>query len=151
MSLLTLLFAKPSSPAPPPAPPPAEPAVSAQPQPEPSAPPSLTALPFSGVVAPTAGTASQAPAATAGPASPTGTPVTATAVRAEFTRPDEDVERTRAIEFQRRWSLAEVLGAIGKAPGAEAILARADRPGPVEPGSLMEAVKSLRASLPSRD
>lgn len=85
------------------------------------------------------------------PASPGGTPVTAPAARFEFGRPAADAERAPAVETKRRWSLAEVLGAIGKAPGPEAILARADRPGPVEPGSLLEAVKAMRASIPAAD
>jgi hypothetical protein len=95
-----------------------------------------------------------APLAGALPARPaiqSGTPVTAPAARVEFGRPTDDAERAPAIETKRRWSLAEVLGAIGKAPGPEAILAMADRPGPVEPGSLLEAVKAMRASIPSGD
>lgn len=150
MSLLNLLFAKPSSPAPPPAPPP-EPNTQAQPGP---AAPTSTPAPIATTEPAGSGQRSPAPAAPAGMfaggrgAASAGTPVTAAAVRAEFTRPDEDAERSRAMEMQRRWTLAEVIGAIGKAPGPDAILARADRPGPVEPGSLIEAVKAMRASIP---
>jgi hypothetical protein len=125
---------------------------------------SLLILPLTGSVPHVSGHAAPVPSPVPSPAADSdlrtrtapdrGTPLSATAVRSEFAASASQPERPEApdrAEAPRRWSLAEVLGAIGKAPGPEAILARADRPGPVEPGSLLEAVKALRASLPSHD
>lgn len=82
------------------------------------------------------------------PRSRAGTPVTASAVRADFApgRPEalpaeplSDVE----IPLERRWRMAEALAAIGGGPRAESLIERANRPGPVPPGSLIEAIKLL--------
>jgi len=145
MSRLDLFFARPPTPPPPPAP---------QPPPSGSATVSARPTPDSagGVAPPPAPAPTQAaPRGSAIPASPGGTPAAAPAVRVEFGQPAENAGRARAIDMQRRWTLAAVLGAIGKAPGPEAILAKADQPGPVEPGSLLEAVKAMRASIPAAD
>ncbi|HET9069339.1 MAG TPA: hypothetical protein VFN28_11900 [Amaricoccus sp.] len=40
--------------------------------------------------------------------------------------------------------MADVVAAIGGGPRARLLIEAASRPGPVEPGSLLEAVKALR-------
>jgi hypothetical protein len=77
----------------------------------------------------------------AAPADPTrtGTPLTASAVRTDFAEPMSDVE----IPLQRAWRMAEALAAIGGGPRAERLIELANRPGPVPPGSLLEAIKRL--------
>jgi hypothetical protein len=103
-----------------------------------------------GPVAPVQGAARPLPAATHAPGSGrSGTPVTAPAVKADFAagEPLSDVE----MPLQREWRMAEALAAIGGGPRAEWLIRVASRPGPVPPGSLLEAIKMLGiADLDSR-
>ena len=77
-----------------------------------------------------------------------GTPVTAPAVKADFASDrmaPESGDKIHDIEIplQREWRMAEALAAIGGGPQAESLIERANRPGPVPPGSLLEAIKML--------
>ncbi len=96
-----------------------------------------------------------AAAAVQAPPTTAGTPVTAPATRHAFTPPDaqptsEERERAYALENQRKWRVADVVAAISGGPRAQLLIEAASRPGPVQPGSLLEAVKALRPapSLP---
>jgi hypothetical protein len=98
-------------------------------------------------VSPAAGAAARE--TTAGTAQPTaGTPVTAAATRHAFatseSHPSDEPARAWALENQRQWRLADVVAAISGGPRARMLIEAASRPGPVEPGSLLEAVKALR-------
>jgi hypothetical protein len=76
----------------------------------------------------------------------TGTPVTAPAVRPEFANAPSTAEEPLCdveIPLQREWRMAEALAAIGGGPRAERLIERANRPGPVPEGSLLEAIKTL--------
>ena len=85
----------------------------------------------------------------AGPGAPPvtrGTPVTAPATRHAFTatgRPPSATPR-EPLEGRRTWRMADVVAAISGGPRARMLIEAASRPGPVEPGSLLEAVKALR-------
>ncbi len=77
-----------------------------------------------------------------------GTPITAPATRPAFSAApaatsSEDEARAHALKMQRQWRLADVFAAIGGGPRAERLIEAASRPGPVEPGSLTEALKAL--------
>jgi hypothetical protein len=72
-----------------------------------------------------------APQPTAAAAS--GTLVSAPATRRAFGE----------AEIERQWRLADVFAAIGGGPRAERLIEAANRPGPVAPGSLAEALKAL--------
>lgn len=78
----------------------------------------------------------------------TGTPVTAPATRRAFgkteaTPPAEDEAPAYPAHAERQWHLADVFAAIGGGPRAERLIEAANRPGPVAPGSLAEALKAL--------
>ncbi len=82
-------------------------------------------------------------------AAASGTPVTAPATRHAFGLPEEapaseERERAYALASQRKWRMADVVAAIGGGPRAQLLIEAASRPGPVQPGSLLEAVKALR-------
>lgn len=85
----------------------------------------------------------QAPAATSPPAP--GAAITAPATKPDFRTAAPD--RAAAAEA-RTWRLSEVAAALGAGPQAERLLAAAERPGPVAPGSLMETLKLLRSAAP---
>jgi hypothetical protein len=74
--------------------------------------------------------------------------VTAAATRHAFAtsepHPSNEPARAGALENQRQWRLADVVAAISGGPRARMLIEAASRPGPVEPGSLLEAVKALR-------
>ena len=91
------------------------------------------------------GAASQAAAALP-PEAAGGTPVTAPATRHAFGQASGvSQQRGRAGAAQSRtWRMADVMAAIGGGPRALRLIEAAGRPGPVEPGSLLEAVKALR-------
>ena len=63
-----------------------------------------------------------------------------------YTTPDALVlvDEIRALEARRTWRMADVVAAISGGPRARMLIEAASRPGPVEPGSLLEAVKALR-------
>jgi hypothetical protein len=89
------------------------------------------------------------PAATTPAPAFSGTPVTAPATRHAFTAPEapsasEDRERAYAMASQRRWRMSDVVAAISGGPRAQLLIEAASRPGPVQPGSLIEAIKALR-------
>lgn len=90
------------------------------------------------------------PAASAsGPPATSGTPLTAPATRHAFTLRDtplasEEQEPALALESQRTWRMSDIIAAISGGPRAEHLIEVASRPGPVEPGSLMEAIKAVR-------
>ena len=46
----------------------------------------------------------------------------------------------------RSWSLAEVSAALGTPAQVKRLLAAADTPGPIEPGSLIAALKTIRGA-----
>ena len=52
--------------------------------------------------------------------------------------------RALAAAGRRTWRMADVVAAISGGPRARMLIEAASRPGPVEPGSLLEAVKALR-------
>lgn len=101
-----------------------------------------------GIIFERTGPAAVPPPPAADPGAPTatgGTPVTAPATRHGFT-----ASESRAEAGHRTWRMADVVAAIGGGPRARMLIEAASRPGPVEPGSLLEAVKALRPapSLP---
>ena len=74
-----------------------------------------------------------------------GTPVTAPATRRAFSDPgDVASAEEREPAARRTWRMADVVAAISGGPRARRLIEAASRPGPVEPGSLLEAVKALR-------
>ena len=95
---------------------------------------------------PPAGAAAGGPGA---PPVPRGTPVTAPATRHAFTATGPsagagDSAEREPLEGRRTWRMADVVAAISGGPRARMLIEAASRPGPVEPGSLLEAVKALR-------
>jgi hypothetical protein len=77
-----------------------------------------------------------------------GTPVSAPATRPEFAVVAPEVAPAIEIPLMRAWRMADVMAAIGGGPRAERLIELANRPGPVQPGSLLEAIKRLRVAPP---
>ncbi len=77
-------------------------------------------------------------------------PTTAPAARGDMSAARLSTEAADAAEAARRraWRLPDVMLALGTGPTAEMLLAKADTPGPVQPGSLLEAVKMFRGLIP---
>jgi len=149
MSLLGVPLGKPGTPIPQPAPPPVLPSASDGPAPLPAAGSGGGTASASGggtgaAVASQTPTLVVASTAIMTAAVATGTPITAPATRSAFGQADDSDDASGSYAAQRRrWRLADVLAAIGGGPRAEHLIAAANRPGPVEPGSLTEALKAL--------
>lgn len=79
-----------------------------------------------------------------------GGPTTAPAARAEMITARLATEAADAAEAARRkaWRLSDVMRTLGTGPAAEMLIEKADLPGPVQPGSLLEAVKVFRGLIP---
>jgi DNA polymerase-3 subunit gamma/tau len=104
--------------------------------------------PTAGAYAASRDAAAAAQPSVAAAAAAAGTPVSAPATRrafgkAEATPPAEDEAPTYPAQVERHWRLADVFAAIGGGPRAERLIEAANRPGPVAPGSLAEALKAL--------
>lgn len=159
MSLLGMLLGRPGTAAPPAPPAPPAPTVGSTPVVAPDAGSGAGAATnhdfgsSSGTrpgTPPAAATPSSDPPSAARPAPAFGgTPVTAPATRHAFTSPEgpgasEDRERAYALANQRKWRMVDVVAAISGGPRAQLLIEAASRPGPVQPGSLLEAIKALR-------
>lgn len=79
-----------------------------------------------------------------------GAPTPAPAARTDMTAARLAPEAAADVEAAQRrsWRLSDVMRALGTAAAAERLIEKADQPGPVQPGSLLEAVKMFRGLIP---
>jgi hypothetical protein len=77
-------------------------------------------------------------------------PTTANASRTDMISARLATEAADAAGAAQRkaWRLPDVMRALGTGPAAEMLIEKADLPGPVQPGSLLEAVKMFRGLIP---
>lgn len=90
------------------------------------------------------------PAAVAPAQAVWGAPTTAPCARLDMITARLAPEAADAAKAAQRkaWRLSDVMSALGTGPVAEILIKKADLPGPVQPGSLLEAVKMFRGLIP---